>query len=181
MNQTRTHWKALSNPNYLGEWALPNGQDIIATIDYVRREPVVGTNGKKEEKRVAHFKEGIKPLILNVTNSKVLASLYGTPYVEEWAGRKVQIYFDPTVKMGRDVCGGLRLRAFIPAIATVPTTCADCGKPISESNGQTPQQIAQGTYGKYAKPLCWECAMTEKKKIEARKAPNVFGGCGNAQ
>ena len=38
MSDNKTHWKLLTNPNYLGGYSIPEGSDIIVTIDYVRRE-----------------------------------------------------------------------------------------------------------------------------------------------
>ena len=38
-----THWKKLTNPNYLGAYSIENGQDLILTIKYVQEEKVIGT------------------------------------------------------------------------------------------------------------------------------------------
>lgn len=104
---TKTHWKSLMNPDYIGAYAIPPGEDVTVTIDYVVREQITGTNGKKEECTVAHLK-GVKPFILNATNQKTIAKLYG-PYVEDWAGKKITI-FATTTKMGPDVVECLRIR-----------------------------------------------------------------------
>ena len=85
MPEIKTHWKLLTNPNYLGAYSLPNGQDIVVIIDYVRREEIVGVNGKKEYEVVAHLKNGQKPFILNKTNMKQIQKLYNAPYIEDWA------------------------------------------------------------------------------------------------
>lgn len=172
----KTHWKLLTNPNYLGAYSLPEGKDIVVTIDYVKREEIIGTNGKKEYEVVAHLKNGVLPFILNKTNMKTLQKLFGSPYIEDWRGRTIQIYYDPTVKFGREVTGGLRIRPTIPQQTEVQLTCSDCGKSIIETEGKTPQQISAATYNKYGKSLCWDCALKEKKKIDERKAPDAFGG-----
>ena len=31
----QTHWKSMTNPNYLGVYSLPDGRDIILTIKSV--------------------------------------------------------------------------------------------------------------------------------------------------
>ena len=88
----KTHWKKLTNPNYLGAYSLEDGQDIILTIAYVRQEDVIGSDGKKEECAVCHFKErDFKPMILNVTNMKAIAKVVGSPYIDDWAGHRIQI------------------------------------------------------------------------------------------
>ena len=180
MPDTKTHWKLLTNPNYLGAYSIPPGQtDIDVVIDYVRREEVIGTNGKKEYEVVAHLKNGQKPFILNKTNMKQIQKLYNAPYIEDWAGRAITVYFDPTVKFGRETVGGLRIRPTVPKMQTTSTLCADCGKEIQGNSKLTAQAIAEGTYKSYGKCLCWDCAAKEKAKIEARKAPDALGGTGN--
>ena len=79
---TKTHWKKLHNPDYLGAYFLQPGQDLILTIQKVQKEIVVGADGKREECTVLHFKEKeAKPMILNATNAKTISKIYGTPYI----------------------------------------------------------------------------------------------------
>lgn len=104
----KTHWKLLINPDYIGAYWLPPGEDVTVTIDYVVREQVVGSGGKKEECTVAHLKGGVKPFILNITNSKTIAKLYGN-YIEDWAGKQITLYAS-TAKLAGDVVECLRVR-----------------------------------------------------------------------
>ena len=99
--QSKTHWKRLINPDYIGAYALNPDEDLTVTIDYVQRQQIVGTDGKKEDATVAHLR-GHKPLILNVTNSKSIAKLYG-PYIEEWAGKEITLYASMTKAFGEMV------------------------------------------------------------------------------
>ena len=39
----KTHWKKLSNPDYLGAYALDPGKDLIVTIQSVGEERVTGS------------------------------------------------------------------------------------------------------------------------------------------
>lgn len=112
-NEHLTHWKMLINPGYLGVYSLDNGKDMTLTIGNVVREVVTSTGGKKEECTVVHFKEKQKPMILNRTNSKMIQKIYGTPYIEEWAGKKITVYASTTKLAGEEVeC--LRIRPAIP-------------------------------------------------------------------
>lgn len=106
---TQTHWKKLHNPDYLGAWSITPNEDLIATIKTVGLEMVTGTDGKKEELTVVHFMEDIKPMILNVTNSKTIAKVHQTPYIEEWAGKQIQLYSTPVKAFGETV-EALRVR-----------------------------------------------------------------------
>ncbi len=156
--QPKTHWKKLQNPDYLGAYALNPGEDIIVTIKTVRVEKVIGTDGKKEECSVLYFAEqGIKPMILNVTNAKTIQKLFRTPYIEEWAGRKIQIGVE-SVKAFGDVVDALRVRPYLPRVAVTASVCADCGAVIEGAGKMNPAQMAQYTQDKYGKPLCAACA-----------------------
>lgn len=104
---SKTHWKQLINPDYLGAYALPDGEDMTVTIDYVQNEVVTGSGGKKEECTVAHL-VGQKPLILNVTNSKSIHKLYG-PYIEDWRGKQITLYAS-TTKLAGEMVECLRIR-----------------------------------------------------------------------
>lgn len=162
MPTPKTHWKRLTNPDYLGAYALNEGQDVVATIKFVRAEKVVGPDGKKEECTVAHFQEdNIKPMILNATNCKTITKLYKTPYIEEWANRKIQIFVDKVKAFG-EVVEALRIRPYVPKVVVTksdyPVLCSDCGSVIQAFGKMTAAQTAQYTQDKYGKPLCAECA-----------------------
>lgn len=108
-----THWKKLNNPDYLGAYSLQPGEEPIYTIKDVRLEMVTGTDGKKEECTVAHFKEKVKPMILNSTNCKTIAKLYDTPYIEHWANKQIQIYATKVKAFGEEM-EALRIRPKAP-------------------------------------------------------------------
>ena len=112
-----THWRKGFNPDYLGAYSLaPDYRDIILTIDYVRQDvEVVDQNGKKGLCMVAYFTESVKPMILNVTNSKVLVKLSGSEFIQKWSGLKVQV-FVAKVKVAREQVDALRIRPFAPQL-----------------------------------------------------------------
>lgn len=131
----KTHWKRLMNPDYIGAYWLPEGEDVTVTIDYVVREIITGTGGKKEECTVAHLK-GVKPFILNATNSKTIAKLYG-PYIEDWAGKRITLYAS-TTRMAGDTVECLRIR---------PQVAAKVAKPINQERfSKAIAAIKAGTY-----------------------------------
>lgn len=103
-----THWKKLTNPNYLGSYSLEPGQDLTVEIIRVQKELVTGAGGEKEECIVATL-NGQKPMILNKTNCKTIEKIYGTPYIEEWSGKKVTLYAEKVKAFG-EVVEALRIR-----------------------------------------------------------------------
>ena len=88
--ENKTHWKKLTNPNYLGAYAFQPGEEKTVTIKEVKREAVQNQKGT-EECTVAYFKEDVKPLILNKTNAGMIAKVWGTPLIEDWGGCKIKL------------------------------------------------------------------------------------------
>ena len=54
--------------------------------------------------------EKLKPMILNATNSKEVAKITGSPFIEDWQGVRIVVYVDKAVRFGKDTVEGLRLR-----------------------------------------------------------------------
>jgi len=116
MSESKTHWKKFQNPDYFGAWSLPEGEDLILTIDLVRIEEVTGAGGRKEKLPILHWVENQKPMVLNVTNSRTIESIHGSPYVEEWNNKKVQLYKDYTT-FGKEEVDCVRIRPEIPDLS----------------------------------------------------------------
>lgn len=154
----QTHWKSMTNPNYLGVYSLPDGKDIVLTIKSVGQEMVMGADGSKEQCVVMHFQEPVKPFICNKTNLKQITKLLKTPYVELWAGHKIQIGSEKVKAFG-DVVDALRVRGKLPQVQTEPATkCESCSKDIQPEGSLTSAQVAVWRKKRYGKALCAACA-----------------------
>lgn len=86
-----THWRKLTNPNYIGSEILQPGQELKLTIEKVQKEQVKTAEGT-QECIVAYFKGGQKGMIINKTNAKIITKILDTPYIEQWAGKSIIIY-----------------------------------------------------------------------------------------
>ena len=158
------HWKnSVSDPRFLCDADLVGQPEIIATADHTSMEEV--RNGMEvSQKVVLHFMEkGVKPMVLNKTNSKTMAKLAKSPMMECWKGTMVQIYYDPTIKFGRDVVGGVRIRTFAP---NVPK-CSDCKNSLKAHGEMHINKLAEYTKTKYGRTLCAECATKAAKGANA--------------
>lgn len=109
----KTHYRKAFNSPYLS--AADVVRPIVVTIDRVKLEQDA-TKQTKESFNTAHFVEKelrpgepLKPMVLNAGNSKMLATLAGTPYIDDWQGITVGIWVDKNVKFGRETVEGLRL------------------------------------------------------------------------
>ena len=164
----KTHWKkVVSDPNYLGEADFQEGQEIVATIDKVVSHESIKTAEGKSDKAVLYFKEAYKPMILNVTNSKSIAKVAGSPYFEDWPDTQIQLFIQHGIKAFGEVVNAVRVRPFKPRVpAPKSINCAECGSVIGAFGKMTAEQMAKYTNEKYGKPLCSECA---KKAADAVK------------
>jgi len=110
-----THWKNLfpHKTQLLGSHNLNEGEELVATIDSVDIKPIMNKNGKEEKVPIVHFTNAA-PMVLNITNSRTIASLYG-PYYHNWIGKKLQIFATNVKSFGGGEELGLRIRTLIPA------------------------------------------------------------------
>lgn len=104
-----THWKKLTNPNYIGAHDFQPNQEITVTIKSVAKELVKGSEGKEEHCIVAKLEGAQKPLILNKTNCKIISKNLGTPYIEKWSGGKITLYV-AKVKAFGEVVEAIRVK-----------------------------------------------------------------------
>jgi len=98
----KTHWKKLTDPNYLGAYDFQPNEKRVLTIDKVVQDTIKGQDGKDDDCIIAHFTEG-KPMILNVTNCKAIAKAHGTNFIEEWTGLKVTLFTTNVFAFGSNV------------------------------------------------------------------------------
>ena len=151
------------NPNYLGSWDLeeqPN-REITLTIARIVDEDVV-TSGSKERCTVCYWTDkNYKPMILNVTNKKMIAKLYHTKDTDKLAGKPVVIGVSEVKAFG-DVHDALRIRKRIPKVAEV-VKCADCGNEVEGAMGKSADYIAAYTQKKFGVCLCFGCAQDRQE------------------
>ena len=81
--------------------------DRTLTIDRVNPEIVEGEKGP-QQRGIIYWKEDVKPLIVNKTNSLLLGALFDD--IEGSIGKRVTIWWDATVKVSGKAVGGLRIK-----------------------------------------------------------------------
>lgn len=174
--QQKHHWKEALPGDYLGAYSL-NGQDMIVTIQSAAKELIVGANGKKEECLVLRFKEPILDMVCNRTNAKTITKVLGTPFLEDWSGKRIQL-FPTTTKFGGEIVECIRVRPTAPKQAA-PIICEKCGKQILPAANMSAEQVAAYGVKKYGKKLCIACGkevgavQSEAGKAEAGKTEST--------
>lgn len=168
-----THWKKLTNHNFLGSWDFTPGEERILTISQTVQEEVVDMEAIKKDANakkpciVAHFHGNSKPMILNKTNCKIIQGLYGTPIIEEWAGKSIIVKVEKVRAFGK-LEEALRIKNEKPALAKVkPILCADCKNEITGAGEYSAEQVATMTKKHYGETVCRDCSGKRKAASEA--------------
>ena len=103
-------WRKFFGGSYLTADALKESGPVTLTIrDYAREEL---TDPKTEEirvKLVLYFEEDPRGLVLNKTTALCMDAMFGED-VRGWVGNGLTLYCDPSVKVGRNVVGGVRIK-----------------------------------------------------------------------
>lgn len=161
----KTHWKKILDSNYLGGQDLDDGNGgykvIHLTINKATNDTITGENGRKDNAPVIHFKDFKKPMILNKTNAKVIAKITGSNYIEDWIGLAIEVYYDPNVRFGKEVVGGVRIRPKQIQSKRSPK-CNDCKKTVPDYKGVDGAVIADAYIKAYGVPLCYDCGQKRK-------------------
>lgn len=146
--------------NYLGSWDVPEGDDLILTVDHCERNEVQNERGS-EKKLVMYFKEtGYKPMILNTVNSEAISEAYGSKRVEAWEGKKIAITTEKVKAFG-SMKDALRIRPYKPKVTEA--FCEECGSEIERHGDYSVNKIVMMTEARYGKKLCWNCAKRAKE------------------
>lgn len=152
---------------YLGHWDVPEGADLVLTIDRIYEEEIRNQHGT-EIKPVMYFKEpGVKPMIVNKTNNDSITRLHGKrTKSNNWSGKKIALYEAPEPKSADGLA--LRVRDYLPKADVI--VCEDCGEVVTdrEVDGKTyrAKAIANNALTKFGRYLCYDCATKAAQELE---------------
>ena len=109
-------WRNMFDSDFLHAWHL-GGRERTLTITRVEAGAFDNRKQKKKEKKpFLYFRNVERPLGLNKTNCKTLASLFGND-TTKWAGQRVTVY--PTrTQFGNDEVDCIRIRPTAPSAKT---------------------------------------------------------------
>lgn len=154
-------FRKFMDKSFLGSWDVPDGSDLVLTIDYAARDEVQNDRGR-EKKLTIHFKEDYKPMICNTTNAKAISKAYNSNKVEDWENKRISI-FKATIAAFGETRECLRVRDYPPR--TTEFVCEECGQVITDqvANGKTfkAAAIANNALTKYGRYLCYDCVKAE--------------------
>lgn len=117
------HWKRMfPDEKYLGAWDMEDfPEGVVMVITKVQIEELKSQRGT-DHKPVAYFKspkgkEMKKGMVLNKTNCKAIAAMYGTN-ADDWVGKAVEVYATTCQAGGGETVECLRIRSRVPQMAT---------------------------------------------------------------
>lgn len=102
------HWRGMFDSKYIGAWDLPPGKDVVVEIEGVAAEKLKNATGPAETKPVVKLVGIDRGFVLNKTNARAIASLYGNE-TSKWAGKKIAIYAT-TTQVGPELKDCIRVR-----------------------------------------------------------------------
>lgn len=114
------HWKTLFSYDHLGCHDLPDAgagkwHDLTVKIVKIEKREVTGASGKKEMLAVADLAGGLKPMIVNKTNFRILENLFGIGDYKLFEGKTVTLYAARVEGKGKKIVDGIRIRETLPA------------------------------------------------------------------
>lgn len=118
---SKTHYRKVHKSDHLGVADLEElkeaGINLVFTIKEVKQEFGVKVAGVKGDHNIAYFKEKIKPLVLNVHNSKIIKTFNNnSSWIEDWKDTVIELYIDESVKMKGETVGGVRISPVKPQV-----------------------------------------------------------------
>ena len=129
---------------------LEKGKCIL-TIKEAYYQDKVNVSGNKTDAYFISFEESeIKDMVVNSTNRKVISNLVKNAKnlttaesrnLKNWTGLKLELFFDPTIKMMGQVVGGIRINEnfILPTLIIDSDNFINCKKGLA--NGFTMDQI----------------------------------------
>ncbi|PZQ77976.1 MAG: hypothetical protein DI563_02120 [Variovorax paradoxus] len=116
--QSKTHYRKAFDSPYLSSADIT--EPTVLTVARVTLESD-RTKKTKDHFNTAWFVEKelrpgekLKPMILNATNSKTMANLTGSKFIDDWKNVRITVYVDGAVRFGKDTVEGLRISPHAP-------------------------------------------------------------------
>ena len=98
----------LGTSNYIAKSDVGSGL-LLTFKSYEKKNVGIG---KQDMQYVFYFDEHVKGFIMKPTNGNLVAAVVGSANFDDWIGKKIVLYIDPTVEFPKGkVIGGIRCRA----------------------------------------------------------------------
>jgi len=114
----------ISESKYLKKEDVGTGKQV--QITGLSKENLAREDDTPDYKFVLHFNGPVKPMVLNKTNAQLIAHVLGSQETDDWIGKTVTLYNDPTISFAGKLTGGIRVMVQQPQ--TQPSGPAPVGE-----------------------------------------------------
>ena len=97
-----SHWRKLYDDRFVGSWDFDGKETFTATIKELKLEEMRDHDGETIRKPVLYFDKAKKGMVLNKTNARTIADLYGSN-TDTWTGKKIVLFATMCKAFGKDV------------------------------------------------------------------------------
>lgn len=87
------------------------GNGALMTVTGCNPHNVAKEGVEPQMKWCLEFEESDKPLVLNSINIQLCEKVFGSDDTDDWVGKRIVLYTDPTISFQGKVTGGIRVRA----------------------------------------------------------------------
>lgn len=116
------------------------GKGILVTIDKIEQFNVAPDGKPEELKWCIVFQEDVKPFVTGPTTRTLVAQIVGSEETDDWHGRQIVLYHDPSIIFAGKVTGGIRPRApQRPAPRSAPARPAPRPAPVAAQPEPEPE------------------------------------------
>ena len=154
-------YRKYMDKSFLGAWDVPDGGDLVLTIDYVSQDEVQNEKGRQNKMTLHFIERDYKPMICNKTNAEAISNAYKSRRVEDWKNKKISIY-KATISAFGSTQECLRIRDYAPKSEDIYCEC--CGELITDHDRYKAKAIANNALTKFGRYLCWDCAQKVKEE-----------------
>lgn len=100
--QLRGSWRTALGKVYLAAEDFEIDQKMTVQIESVTQEDAIDPGTKKPKKLLTlHFQNTPRTLALNVTNSRRISAIVGSPRVEKWPGHQITLHLEEATAFGK--------------------------------------------------------------------------------
>lgn len=86
------------------------GDGTIVTVQGLKEANIARDNEEPKMKWLVKFREFPKPMVLGSTTLQLAAMILGSKNTDDWIGKKIEVYHDPSITFGDKLVGGIRFR-----------------------------------------------------------------------
>jgi hypothetical protein len=95
---------------YLKADSVKKAGEQVVTITSIEAE-TLGRGDEAQNKLVAYFEELDQGLVLNKSNLSTLEEIFKSDETDDYIGKKITLWFDPSVRFSGKRVGGIRVKA----------------------------------------------------------------------